>query len=49
MYDLMKKMEPLTCLLPTVIDRLVTLQELHEGGSDIINFLLGKSYLFYFS
>ena len=42
MYDLMKKMEPLTCLLPTVIDRLVTLQELHEGGSDVVSCNLSK-------
>ena len=33
MYDFVKKLEPLTSLLPTVIDRLVALQVLHEEGN----------------
>ena len=35
MYEFMKKLEPLFSVLPTVVDRLVSLKTLHEEGKTL--------------
>ena len=54
-YEMVKKLEPLMVVLPSVVERLLALKQLHEDGNCLVNnmmlkflFLLSKNLHFIF-